>query len=223
MEPKKNPRLDLSKKSGLFLNIGLCASLFLIILAFEWRSYDTSNLVDLGSIEDFDEIIQIPVTEIPPPPPPPKIKPQEILEVPDEEEIEEIVAEIDQEAREETVIEAIIFETHEEEEVDEIFTFVEESATPAGGFSEFYKYLGKNIKYPRPAQRMGIEGKVFVKFVVEKDGSLTDIQIMKGIGAGCDEEAKRVLQNSPKWNPGRQRGNEVRQAMVIPIVFNFTN
>ena len=192
MELKKNPKVDLAKKSGLFLNIGLAASLLIVIVAFEWRSYDDSGLMDLGNIDDdFEDIMDIPPTEQPPPPPP-KIKLPEIIEVPDEEEIEEeIEVELDVEVTEETVVEEIVFEeAPEEEDVDEIFTIVEEGASFPGGVAAFYKWLGKQIDYPNQAKRMGIEGRVYAQFVVERDGSLTDIQIIKGIGAGCDEEAK---------------------------------
>ena len=111
MELKKNPKVDLAKKSGLFLNIGLAASLLIVIVAFEWRSYDDSGLMDLGNIDDdFEDIMDIPPTEQPPPPPP-KIKLPEIIEVPDEEEIEEeIEVELDVEVTEETVVEEIVFE-----------------------------------------------------------------------------------------------------------------
>ncbi|MEM9338840.1 MAG: energy transducer TonB [Bacteroidota bacterium] len=207
----------------MFLNIGLCGSLLLTIAAFEWRSYDDSGLLDLGSVEDdFEDIIEIPPTEQPPPPPP-KIKLPEIIEVPDEEEIEEeIEVELDVEVTEETVVEEIVFEeAPEEEEVDEIFTIVEEPAGFPGGIKAFYQYLSKSIKYPRQATRMGIEGRVFVQFVVEKDGSLTDIRVVKGIGAGCDEEAIRVLKSSPKWKPGKQRGRAVKQKIVQPISFKL--
>jgi protein TonB len=85
----------------------------------------------------------------------------------------------------------------------------------------FLKYVSKNLKYPAQARRMGVEGKVFVQFVVEKDGSITDIKVVKGIGAGCDEEAVRVLENAPKWKPGKQRGRPVKQRIVLPIVFKL--
>ncbi len=225
MEPKKNPKSDLAKKSSLFLNIGLCCSLLLTIVAFEWRSYDDVGLIDLGSLEDdFEEILDIPQTDQPPPPPP-KIKQPEIIEVQDDEEIEEeIEIELDVEVTEETVVDEIIFEeAPEEENVDTIFEIVEEPANFPGGLEAFYTYLKKEINYPRQAQRMNIEGRVFVKFVVELDGSLTDIEVIKGIGAGCDEEAVRVLQNSPKWKPGKQRGVPVRQSMIQFISFKFSN
>lgn len=75
--------------------------------------------------------------------------------------------------------------------------------------------------YPHRAQRMGIEGWVFVEFVVERDGSLTDIKVVKGIGGGCDDEAIRVISQAPKWNAGKQRGRSVRVRMVMPIMFKL--
>ena len=223
MEIKKNPNVDLERRSGLFLNIGLCVSLLLVITALEWRFYDRGAGMDLGKIEDdFEDLMEIPPTEQPPPPPP-VIQQPEIIEVPDEEEIEEeIEIEIDGEITEETVIEEIVFEeAPEEEEVDEIFTIVEDQPTPPGGMSAFYKYVATNLRYPAQARRMGIEGKVFVQFVVDKDGALTDVQAIKGIGVGCDEEAVRVISKAKKWSPGKQRGRPVKVRMILPITFKL--
>ena len=108
-----------------------------------------------------------------------------------------------------------------EEPVDDFFDIVEENASFPGGKKAYAKYLKKNLRYPRQARRMGIEGKVYVQFIINRDGSLVDVHVVKGIGAGCDEEALRVIKNSPKWNPGKQRGRAVRQRMVIPIVFRL--
>jgi periplasmic protein TonB len=107
----------------------------------------------------------------------------------------------------------------EEEEVEKIFLVVEQPAAPRDGLAAFYKDVSQRIIYPPPARRMGVEGKVFVEFVVERDGSLTQFQVVKGIGAGCDEEAVRVIQGAPSWIPGKQRGKPVRQRMVLPIHF----
>lgn len=223
MELKKKPEVDLQRKSGLFLSIGLVLSLAIITMAFEWKSYDDRNLMDLGNVNDeFEDVMEIPPTEQPPPPPP-KVQQPEIIEVPDEEEIEdEIEIDLDVEITEETQIEEMVFEEAPEEEVaDEIFTVVEDQPTPKGGMQAFYEYVSKNMKYPAQARRMGVEGRVFVQFVVDKDGTITDVKAVKGIGAGCDEEAVRVLQNAPKWNPGKQRGRSVRVRMVLPITFQL--
>ncbi|MDN5203584.1 energy transducer TonB [Fulvivirgaceae bacterium BMA10] len=223
MEVKKKPEADLTRRGGLFLNIGLVLSLALTVLAFEWRTYSDGILANLGDVnDDFEDLMEIPPTEQPPPPPP-VIQQPEIIEVPDEEEIEqEIEVNLDVEITEETAIEEIVFDDAPEEEVaDEVFTIVEEQPTPDGGMGAFYKFVQKNMKYPSQARRMGIEGKVFVQFVVDKDGTITEVQAVKGIGAGCDEEAVRVLKSHPKWKPGKQRGRPVKVRMIIPITFKL--
>ena len=186
MELKKNPKNDLSRMSGMFLNLGLSISLLLVIVAFEWRTYDDSGLLDLGMVQDdFEDLMEIPPTEQPPPPPP-KIQLPEIIEVPDEEEIEEeIEVELDLEVTEEEVVEDFVFEEAPEEEVDEVFTIVEDQPGFPGGNAAFYKFVGSNMTYPAQARRMGIEGRVFVQFVVDKDGTVTEVKAVKGIGAGC--------------------------------------
>jgi TonB family protein len=101
----------------------------------------------------------------------------------------------------------------------EVFTMVEDTAVPAGGMDEFYHYIAKKLMYPGQARRMGIEGKVFIEFIVQTDGSITDVKAINGIGAGCDQEAVRVLQASGKWIPGKNKGVAVKQRMVLPITF----
>lgn len=101
------------------------------------------------------------------------------------------------------------------------FTTVEVQPSFIGGNSEMYKFLGKNLKYPSAAQRANIQGKVFLSFIVEKDGSITDIETMKGIGFGCDEEAMRVVKLMPKWIAGKQNGRNVRVKFTIPVFFKL--
>lgn len=222
MEAKKTENADLTKKTGLYFNIGLVITMAIIVFAFENKSYEDSSIASLGTVtDDFEDLLDIPPTEQPPPPPP-KIQQPEIIEVPDEEEIEEeIEVDLDVEITEEEVIEEIEFVEEPEEEADEIFLIVEESATPDGGMGAFYKYVQKKMKYPSQARRMGIEGRVFVEFVVDKDGTLISVKAIKGIGAGCDEEAVRVIKSHPKWNPGKQRGKAVKQKIVLPITFQL--
>ncbi|TKC01021.1 energy transducer TonB [Pedobacter cryophilus] len=107
------------------------------------------------------------------------------------------------------------------EDTNEIFTNVEVLPTFPGGLEQFGKFLGKNLRYPPIARENGIQGRVFCTFVVEKDGSLTDIKVARGIGGGCDEEAIRVLKSSPKWNPGVQNGRNVRVSYTVPIFFQL--
>lgn len=223
MELKKTPKADVNRKATMFMALGLILSLGITLAAFEWKQYEEGELMDLGMApDDFEELTEIPPTEQPPPPPPP-IKQPQIIEIPDEEEIEEeIEIDLDVEITEETEVEEIVFEEEpEEEEADQVFMIVEENASFPGGMSEWNKYLKKNLEYPRQAKRMGIEGAVFLSFIVDKEGVISDIQVTRSIGGGCDEEAVRVLKESPRWNPGKQRGRAVKSRMQFRIVFKL--
>ena len=223
MEAKKSEKADLEKKSSFFFSIGLVITMILVIMAFENKQYDETLSALVGkNTNTFEEMLEVPPTDLPPPPPP-QIQAPVIVEVPDEEEIEEeIDVKFDVEASEETKIQEVVVVAEEaKEEVDEIFTIVEEPASPKGGMPAFYKYVGEKVKYPAQARRMGIEGKVFVEFVIGRDGSISEVRAVKGIGAGCDEEAVRIVQGAPSWTPGKQRGKAVKQRMVLPITFKL--
>ncbi len=224
MVVRKYPSVDLERYRVLHLGIGYVLSLLIVIIAFEWKFYDDSSLVNLSNDFNglFEETFDIPITEQPPPPPPSKSSYVELIEVPDIEEIEEdIQINLDIEITEEMVVEEmeIEFTEIEEEIADEIFAIVEQNPKPIGGYEAFYAYIFKNIKYPRIALASSVEGKVFVQFVVNKNGELTDFEVVKGVGFGCDEEAVRVLQSAPNWIPGKQRGKPVKVRIVIPIKF----
>ena len=103
----------------------------------------------------------------------------------------------------------------------EIFKVVENQPTPKEGMTTYYEYVQLNLKYPSEAKKMGIEGKVFVQFVVAKDGKIMDVQAVKGIGGGCDEEAVRVIKESLPWIPGNQRGINLNVRMIMPIAFKL--
>jgi len=118
---------------------------------------------------------------------------------------------------------AIQATTIPEDGTDEVFSKVEEMPMPPGGLESFYTYIARELQYPAQARRMGIEGKVFVQFIVDKDGSITDIQTLKGIGAGCDLESERVIAGSPKWQAGKQNGLAVKTRMILPITFKLDN
>ncbi len=223
MVHKKTEKADLSRKSSLFLTIGLFVSLILVITAFEWRFYDDGALADLGQVTDnFEEMLDIPQTEQPPPLPP-VIQQPEIIEVPDEEEIEEdLDFNLDVEITEDEVIEELIFDEEIEEEVaEEIFRIVEQQPTFPGGNAALYAFIRKNMKYPPSARRMGVEGKVYVQFVVDQKGKVTEVVAVKGISEVCNEEAVRVLKMSPNWKPGKQRGKRVSVRMMVPITFKL--
>jgi len=223
MEKKKTEKADLENKKALFFQIGLVLSLGLMLFAFEWKSYDKQTL-DLGqrqAQEVLEEVVLQTQQNQPPPPPPP---PQQttVLQIVENDKVIENEVNVDAEANQKTVVEEYkpVVEEKEVEEV-EIFTVVEESPGFPGGDEARIKFLQNNIKYPQMARESNIQGTVYVTFVVEKDGRVTDVRVLRGIGGGCDEEAIRVIKAMPKWNPGKQRGKPVRVQFNMPIKFTL--
>ena len=215
MEPKKNPEISLEKKKGLFFQIGLILALVIVLVAFEWKSYEKVdyNLGQLNLDDLEEEIIPITKQEIKPPPPPPP--PPEVIEiVEDEVEIEDELEIEDTESDEDEEIEI------EEEDDDEFFMVVENMPKFPGGDLGLMKYIQKNVKYPAIAKEYNITGKVYVSFIVDRSGSVTNAKIVRGVDKNLDAEALRVVKSLPKYKPGRQRGKAVRVMFTIPI--NFT-
>lgn len=222
MELKKNPEVDVEKKKGMFFFIGLAFSLGLVLVAIEWKTFEKS-LVDLGQVEiQIEEEEMIPITQQQPPPPPPPPPPQQIVEiVEDDEEIEEELEIESTESTEDTQVEIIEMPVEVAEEEPEVFLIVEDPPSFPGGEAKMFEYLGKNLKYPPMAKDAGIQGIVYVTFVVLEDGDVTDVKVLRGIGGGCDEEAIRVVKQMPKWKPGKQRGKAVRVQFNLPIRFTL--
>lgn len=225
---KKYDSADIQKYGLVLTNTGLVISLLLTIWAFSFKIYEDPPVIIETPIFT-EEVMSVPVTTVVPPPPKPVVKAPEIREVEKAPE-EEVEVKIEEKQEEEVTYGPPSDApagppgppiARPEPVEEEVFMVVEEQPSPVGGMPAFMQYLYKNIKYPDQARRLGVEGKVFVEFVVDKDGSLTDIKVMKGIGAGCDEEAVRVLKNAPKWNPGKQRGRPVKVKMVLPIQFRL--
>jgi len=223
-DKKKSPKADLENKKVIFIQIGLIIALAAVLLAFEWKSYEKQEIsLATRNVDDTpEEMVEITQHEKPPPPPKPPQQTTIIEIVEDDIEIEDEI-EIDVEADQETEVQEYvpIEEPEEEEEEQQIFTVVESMPGFPGGDAARIKYLNENIKYPQMARESGIQGRVFVTFVVEKDGSVTDVRVLRGIGGGCDEEAIRVIQNMPKWVPGKQRGKPVRVQFNMPILFKL--
>ncbi|MBR5216678.1 MAG: energy transducer TonB [Bacteroidales bacterium] len=226
MEIKKSPKADLESKKLTFTLIGLVVSLFIIWRVFEYKSYDKQSFDDLQRTVEVieEEMVEITKQEQPKPQPPaPKPQVTQIQIVEDDVEVEDeidINAEVDQDE----VIEEYEFvpEIEEEEIVEaEIFKVVEEMPEFPGGAAKMMEFIQKNIKYPMMARESDIQGRVFVNFVVEPDGSITNVTVMRGIGGGCDEEALRVVQSMPNWKPGKQRGSAVRCSFTVPIIFKL--
>lgn len=222
MENKKSSKADLESKKVMFRQIGLIIALAVVFFAFEYKNYDKLSL-DLSKrqVENITEEI-VPITEQnvkpPPPPPPQQVTVLQIVE--DNVEVKDV--EINVEVSQKVAIETYIPVRQEEEVAEtEIFTVVESMPEFPGGQVKMLEYIARNIKYPPMARESGIQGRVFVNFVVEPSGAVSNVKIIRGIGGGCDEEAIRVVESMPKWTPGRQRGKAVRVSFNLPVRFTL--
>jgi len=221
MEQKKSKEADLEKRRIPLIIMGILFSTAVVLVAFEWKTYET-KAGSLGELDvDLVEEEIIPISQQQPPPPPPPPAPTTVIEiVEDEKEIEEELVVEDLEIDEDSEIEFI--EEVEEEVVEEqIFSIVEEMPSFPGGDEALLKYLGKNIKYPAIAKDAGIQGTVYVTFVVDERGDVKDVKVLRSIGGGTDEEAIRVVENMPRWKPGKQRGKAVKVQYNLPIRFTL--
>lgn len=222
MEVKKNPKADLEKFRTIFLQVGLIVVLAFIFAAFEWEgsSSDENVLGEMETVMVEEEII--PITkqeEIKNLPPPPAVV--EVLEiVEDDAVIENEVKMDDSEANEHTEVQVV--EVKQEEEVDEVINFyvIEDKPEFPGGEAALLQWVAKNTQYPPIAKDMGIKGKVFVQFIIDKEGKVTNVEIIRGVDPSLDKEALRVVKSMPAWKPGKQRGKPVKVSFQIPI--NFT-
>lgn len=229
MELKKSDKANLENKKALFIQIGLVIALSITIFAFEYKSYDQkeSVLVDRVAVQEVEEVVMATQEEAAPPPPEdvPQAETTEFEIVDDTKKIENEfnVSSFQQTSNVTATVAKVEIEVQDEELEAEtqIFTVVEEEAGFPGGVEKLGEYLSKSIKYPQQAKETGTKGKVMLTFVVEKDGSITDIKILRDIGSGCGEEAKRVVNAMPKWKPAKQRNKAVRQQFVLPVSFNL--
>lgn len=226
MEAKKNPRKDLTRKSGQFFLIGLSISISLMITAFEWTTEKIERPQKPILPEETMAFIDIPSITIKLQSPPELYIQKKQAVVMGEIIPIETLTEQTSDPKDVLPEDPIDIQTGnsliDEIEIPEVdpIVFAEVQPQPIGGIHNFYKELSEKIKYPNPARRMNIEGKVLVEFVVNKKGEPSDFKIIKGIGAGCDEEAKRVIALS-KWTSGKQRGIPVRVRMTMPIYFRL--
>jgi protein TonB len=227
MELKKSKNADLENKKNTFLLFGLVIALGLVLVAFEWKtnSFSDFSLGEIQSQEVEEEIIPITRQEEikPPPPPPPKII--EVLNIVDNDsEIDEELEIEDSEADDETIVDIapIIMTTDEEDEEEEtVFLIVEEQPEFPGGIKALYSYINKTVSYPVIAQENGIQGKIFLRFVVNVDGSVADATVTRGVDMMLDKEALRVVNSLPKFKPGKQRGRPVRVFFNASINFQL--
>ena len=233
MQPKKSKKVDLAKNSSLYFVIGLAFILLVSWQAIEWKTYKKTYGYEALNVEEDDDE-EIPMTEQiktpPPPPPPPPPAPEVIEIVEDEEEVEETVIE-STETDEEEIVEIVEVE-EEEVDIDVPFAVIEDVPIFPGCervkkserrncFQErMNKHIRKNFRYPEIAQEMGIQGRVYVNFIISKDGSITNIR-MRGPDKNLEAEAQRIIAKLPKMTPGKQRGRPVRVPFSIPITFRL--
>ena len=236
MKPKKNPKLDLNRNRGIYFLLGLLFVLALTLMAFEWKTYDDNNGYII-SMNVEDELIEdVPITmQVKTPPPPPPVQAPPVIEIMEDEderiESEIISTETDQE---EEILEIKDIETEELDEPEEIpfilienvpvFPGCEGEETEEGKRACFQKmmnkHINKNFRYPEVAQEMGIEGRVSVMFVIQKDGSIGSVQL-RGPDQSLEAEARRIIEKLPRMTPGKQRNTAVRVPFSIPINFRL--
>lgn len=227
METKKIPKANLENKRPTWLLVGYVTVLAFMFVAFEWTRdvrVDTSGRITENV---FEQDMEIPLTRQPEvtPPPPPQVTPiNDVLTIIDDDDTaEETNFASSEETGEDVVIKHIPVTVDEEVVVeDDIFVIVEENPQfPDGGTAGLLQYLGKNIKYPTIPQENGTQGRVTVQFVVNKDGSIVDVKVIRGVDPYLDKEAVRVISTMPKWIPGKQRGVPVRCKFTVPVTFKL--
>ena len=232
MTSKKNPQADLNNKSSFYFAIGLFLVLFISWRAIEFKNWDDDGYGYIALDVDADDDEEIPITEqikTPPPPPPPPA-PEIIEVVEDEEEIEETIIESTETDQEEIVEEVEVVE--EDLDLDVPFAIIEDVPLYPGCErvpksqrrdcfqKEIQKHINKNFRYPEIAQEMGIQGRVFVQFTIQKDGSISGIRT-RGPDKNLEKEANRIISKLPQMTPGKQRGRPVRVPFSIPITFKL--
>jgi periplasmic protein TonB len=223
MKTKKSEKANLEKKRWLFFQIGLILSLALVLAAFEWGSTGSkkafNEFAQTRVDEDLIEITMHKEKE----PEIPKPKPNPVIDVVDDLD-EQDDADINVEVTDETLnnpdfrIDEII---EIEPEDDAIYSFVQVYPQFPGGEAAMRSFISSNLVYTRMAREINLQGTVYVSFVVYKDGSISDIQILRGLGAGLDEEVIRVVSEMPDWIPGNQNGKTVNVRFAMPVQFKL--
>jgi len=224
MQLKKSEKASLEDKKLTYVLLGFVFVLSLCYVALEWTEKEVTKYEVADMDFQFEEEIEIQQTtqETPPPPPPPVVQEVEVLNVvEDDVETEEIQINTEDDKDVEVVIQAPVEIQEEEPEDEPIFVIVENKPEYPGGDAALMKYISENIKYPVIAQENGIQGRVICQFVVNKDGSIVDITVVRGVDPSLDKEAVRVIKSMPTWKPGKQRGKAVRVKYTLPIVFRL--
>ena len=224
MQVKKSENASLEKDKLIYVLMGLVFVLSLVYVALEWteREVKVHTVVDEEFLFEEEIDIQQTTQETPPPPPPPAVQEVEVLNVVEDNVETETIEVTTEENEQEVVIAAPVEAPVEEEEEEVVFVIVESMPEFPGGQQALFKYLSENVKYPVIAQENGIQGRVICQFVVNKDGSIVDVEVVRSGGdPSLDKEAIRVIKSMPKWKPGKQRGKAVRVKYTVPVNFKL--
>lgn len=229
MEIKKAPHVDLERQKLTSLLLGLVVGISVLFVALEWRTPSGNNLIQAAT-NAFDRedtmLIEDQPEEQKPDEPAPQPE-QQVAQLPEEFNVvkdDQQVAKVDFQnfsKADEVPPPPQLPTAPPKEEVDEIFEFVEEPTEFPGGQAELNKYLSKSIRYPEIAIDNGIQGRVVVTFVIERNGKPSNVKVLRGVDPSLDKEAIRVVESMPAWKPGMQQGKPVRQRFNLPVVFRL--
>lgn len=225
METKKSKNKNLENKKLIYFQIGLLLSLTLLFFAFEWKT-SIENYKNLGDVQKIlieEDLIPITKVEDIKPPIPPKQMIVDLKVVDDSKNITEDVELPKSEANSETKVLQPIFNIDDEPEIIEVIDYINVSEKPIfkEGESALLKWITESTVYPEIAIDNQISGTVFVGFIIEKDGSVSNVELLRGSDAFLNKEALRVIKSMPNWKPGSQNGKKVRVSFKVPIYFRL--
>ena len=228
MEIKKSPKADIENSKSTSLLIGLTVALGILFAAFEWSQSEIKIYDEAlqNVVEEDEEMVEVTFRdETPPPPPPPEPETvlSDVIEIKENtEEVQTAYFSTEDDANKGVEIHEVVQQVEEEEpEEQKIHLVVEKMPEFPGGNDAMNRWLSKNIKYPLIAQENNIQGRVVCQFVVNSDGKIVDVQVVRGVEASLDAEAVRVIKSMPAWTPGRQGGKNVRVKYTLPIRFKL--
>ena len=229
MEVKKSPKADLKNRRMLFVEIGLCISLGLLLVGFEWTSKEKKEATLVADTVEIIEEEIIPITQQETTPPPPEVPKIPVLSdqieiVDDDIQIEDSFINLEYDANVGVEIMDYVEEVEEEVVEEEAIPFqlVEVKPTFQGGdANNFSKWVAQHLQYPEIAKENGVQGRVTLQFTVNTDGSVSDVKVLRGVDSSLDAEAIRVVSSSPKWEPGRQRDRAVKVTYTFPVIFQL--
>ncbi|MBP7219855.1 MAG: energy transducer TonB [Paludibacteraceae bacterium] len=227
MEIKKTPKANLENKKTMAILIGLVLALGIMFIAFEWSKNEIKVYEDAiqGEFVEDEEMIEVTFRDETPPPPPPPIQEtvlSDIIDIRDDkEDIQTKNFDSEDDKNKKVVIQAPIAAPVEDPEENRIHVVVERMPEFPGGEAAMSQFINRTIRYPVIAQENGIQGRVVVQFVVNTDGKIVDVEVVRGVEESLDKEAVRVVKAMPPWNPGRQGGKNVRVKYTLPIRFRI--